>query len=168
MSMLGLLAPFARLLKPKEVDIYGTVFRLHCKLTVLLFLAFSALVSAHEFFGKPMDCVGSDLHQVDPYINNYCWINGTFTVSMSQASEYMRMSGELYIVWFYIVFLIPNRNHWCPSNGARSVGSAWRRAQVPSVLPMGEPDSVVPGDPLLYSGVRVENLGTRTSGGHFQ
>lgn len=87
MSIFGLLAPISRLLKVKDVDIYDNVFRLHSKLTVMLFLAFSALVSAHEFFGKPMDCVGSDMRQVDPYFNNYCWINGTYTLIFAKSGK---------------------------------------------------------------------------------
>lgn len=111
MSMFGLLAPFSRLLKVKDVDIYDTIFRLHSKLSVLVFLAFSALVSANEFFGKPMDCVGSDMHQVDPYFNNYCWVNGTFTVNSPSKFEVYRLNNCFY---FYIFFfnLFRSRSHW--------------------------------------------------------
>lgn len=99
--MLGLLAPISRLLKVKDVDIYDGVFRLHTKLTVMIFLAFSALVSANEFFGKPMDCVGSDMRQVDPYFNNYCWINGTYTLVPT-----FKNGKVLGLIWNYMVSLL--------------------------------------------------------------
>lgn len=101
--MLGILAPISRLIKVKDIDIYDNVFRMHSKLTVMLFLAFSALVSAHEFFGKPMDCVGSDMRQVDPYFNNYCWINGTYTLSLPKNGEHL----------IYIIIVFKELKYMC-------------------------------------------------------
>lgn len=80
-SVLAILRPFGSLLRVRDVDIFDGVFKMHSKLTVLLLLAFSALVSANECFGKPMDCVGDRTGDRKAFYDNLCWINGTFTVA---------------------------------------------------------------------------------------
>lgn len=81
-SVLSVLRPIAKQLTFKDIDIYNHVFQLHTKLTFLLLLACSALVSAHEFFGKTIDCSasgGNDKRKA--FYDNLCWINGTYTVA---------------------------------------------------------------------------------------
>lgn len=82
-SVLTVLRPIAKQLTIKDIDIYNHVFQLHTKLTFLLLLACSALVSAHEFFGKTIDCSGSQDRQEKrkEFYDNLCWINGTYTVA---------------------------------------------------------------------------------------
>lgn len=88
------------MLKVKDVDIYNSVFMMHTKLTVVFLLVFSVLgtyfaafyetphctflsisfsVSAHEFFGKPINCIIGD-KDLQTFAENNCWINGTFTM----------------------------------------------------------------------------------------
>lgn len=79
MSFLNVLKPISKLLKLHNVDIYNNVFKLNTKLTVTFLLAFSVLVTAYEFFGKPMDCYLQE-SSMKAFVDNLCFINGTFIV----------------------------------------------------------------------------------------
>ncbi|KAJ9596568.1 hypothetical protein L9F63_012401 [Diploptera punctata] len=68
------------LLKLEKICIDNNIFRLHYKITVIMLVVFSLIVSTKQYFGDPIHC------QTDPSIdkdlmNAYCWIHSTFTVT---------------------------------------------------------------------------------------
>lgn len=66
-------------LKLEKVQTDNNVFKLHYKVTVALLLAFSLLLTSKQYFGDPIECdVGSSTIDKS-FVNNYCWIFGTFT-----------------------------------------------------------------------------------------
>jgi innexin len=80
-NMLGMFAPLQKLLKLEKVAIDNIVFRLHYKVTVFLFILFSLLVTAKQYFGDPIECHVDNNNPVPPkVVNLYCWVMGTFTV----------------------------------------------------------------------------------------
>ncbi|XP_003740929.1 innexin shaking-B [Galendromus occidentalis] len=77
--MISLIGTLRGLLKIKPVHIDGVVFRLHHGPTVVLLLAFSALITTKQYFGDPIDC---DISGGAPksLMNLYCWIHATYSV----------------------------------------------------------------------------------------
>lgn len=47
------------------------------------------LVSAHEYFGKPINCKIGD-KDVQLFAESNCWVNGTFTIKIVPKSESVR------------------------------------------------------------------------------
>lgn len=67
-------------LKLEKVHTDNNVFKLHYKVTVALLLAFSLLLTSKQYFGNPIECDISSSNLDKGFVNNYCWIFGTFTV----------------------------------------------------------------------------------------
>ncbi|XP_067136972.1 innexin inx2-like [Centruroides vittatus] len=67
------------IIKIKRITIDNAVFRLHYRATTLLFITFSILVTATQFFGDPIRCIQRD-DIPERVINTYCWIESTFTL----------------------------------------------------------------------------------------
>lgn len=79
--MIDLLMPFRSFLKCKSVCTDNNVFRMHYKITVIMLLLFTLVVTSKQFFGEPIHCIcGSDKDCDKEAINNYCWIYGTYTL----------------------------------------------------------------------------------------
>lgn len=55
------------------------VFMMHYRVTTIILLVFSVLVTCSQFFGDPIDCIkGGDVP--DQIVNTFCWVEGTFTI----------------------------------------------------------------------------------------
>lgn len=54
------------------------MYCLHQKVTVILLLVFTLLVTTKQYFGDPISCIG-DAEKFNNAYNSYCWIYGTFT-----------------------------------------------------------------------------------------
>ncbi|KYM86057.1 Innexin inx2 [Atta colombica] len=78
--MLDLFAPIKCLLQKESVRVDNVVFRLHSRITVLLLLVCTILVTAKQYIGEPISCMTDASIDKDP-VNAYCWIYSTFTVS---------------------------------------------------------------------------------------
>ncbi|KAH0947419.1 hypothetical protein HN011_011201 [Eciton burchellii] len=78
--MLDLFAPIKCLLQEEPVRIDNVVFRLYSRVTVLLLLVCTILVTAKQYIGEPISCMTDASIDKDP-VNAYCWIYSTFTVS---------------------------------------------------------------------------------------
>lgn len=77
--MFQAILPLTKYLKSKSVNIYDFAFTLHCKVTVVILLTFTVLVSARQFFGQPIECMGDEKNI--EYVNLFCWTLGTFIVT---------------------------------------------------------------------------------------
>ena len=78
MSVSGLLDPVKDFIGWDKYQIDDFVFRLHSKLTVVILLTFSIIVTASQFIGDPIDCVVEDIPS--SVMDTYCWIHSTFTL----------------------------------------------------------------------------------------
>ncbi|XP_039753949.1 innexin inx2-like [Pararge aegeria] len=84
--MIDLFMPFRSLLKLGNVCTDNNIFRMHYKLTVIILLVFTLLVSTKQFFGEPIHCMSdSDKDHDKEAMNSYCWIYGTYTLKSSLA-----------------------------------------------------------------------------------
>lgn len=73
----------SKLLTINPIKIDNVVFQLHYKFTTSLLIAFSIAASGYQFFGDPIMCINKDdlgKHANNKILNNYCWIEGTFSV----------------------------------------------------------------------------------------
>lgn len=95
----NILHPIGQLLRIKEIDIYNSVFKLHCKITVVILIGFSLLVCATQYFGTPIDCITDSKHEST--IEKYCWIKGTYISKEFSGMFYsMIKSYKLSYNWF--------------------------------------------------------------------
>jgi len=76
--MLSFFEPLKKLCKQEKVAIDNEVFRLHYKVSVILFIMFSAMLTAKQYFGDPIDCFVQGVPA--KIVNTYCWVHGTYTM----------------------------------------------------------------------------------------
>lgn len=76
--MFNILSSLRGLLKVHSISIDNDFFRLHYKLTVVILLAFSMVVTSVQFFRDPMDCYFPDFPHHS--LNTYCYVHSTFLV----------------------------------------------------------------------------------------
>lgn len=69
----------AKILKRHKAQVDNAVFHLHYRVTFLIFLISSALVTAKEFLGAPIQCLASKAVSAK-VLNTYCWIMSTFSL----------------------------------------------------------------------------------------
>ena len=70
--------PLMKFLKLEKIETDNFVFRLHYKVTLPMFILFSAMLIAKQFFGDPIDCFVQGIPT--GIVNTYCWTHGTYTV----------------------------------------------------------------------------------------
>jgi hypothetical protein len=61
-----------------KVKIDNNVFRLHYKLTVMVFACAGILVSSGQYIGDPIDCIAEGVP--GGIMDTYCWIHSTFSI----------------------------------------------------------------------------------------
>lgn len=61
------------------ITIDNWVFAAHYRFTTWALLGFATLLGFTQFFGAPIQCIKDGSFE-EKIINNYCWIEGTFTV----------------------------------------------------------------------------------------
>ncbi|CAL1301930.1 unnamed protein product [Larinioides sclopetarius] len=67
--------------KANNSTIDNYVFRLHYKATATVLVAFSVLVTARQYIGDPIDCIGPSKDQLpENLLDTFCWIHSTFSV----------------------------------------------------------------------------------------
>lgn len=76
--MLKLLGSLGQYLKVSGVKTESTLFRMHNKLTTVLLLASSVILTATQYVGSPISCLIKGIPEHP--INTYCWIMSTFTM----------------------------------------------------------------------------------------
>lgn len=74
----GIFDSVKALLKSGEATIDTIIFRLHCKVTVVILFAFSIIITSGSYIGDPIDCIVDK--PVDSVIDTYCWIHSTYTL----------------------------------------------------------------------------------------
>ncbi|KAA0192182.1 hypothetical protein HAZT_HAZT003656 [Hyalella azteca] len=79
----------AKVLKKHKPSVDNAVLCLHYRSTFLIFVIASALVTAKEFFGSPIDCVTTKSVPGN-IMNLYCFIMATFSVP----KQYDKVKGE--------------------------------------------------------------------------
>jgi len=62
-----------------SVSIDNIVFRLHYRVTFLILIAGSLLVTSKQYIGDPIDCMVGD-GKIGKVMDIYCWIHSTFSV----------------------------------------------------------------------------------------
>ncbi len=66
-------------IKPQSCVIDNPIYQLHYKWTVLILLAFSVMVTARQYFGDPIECMGPA--GVPPkLLDTFCWVHTTYSV----------------------------------------------------------------------------------------
>uniref|UniRef100_A0AAG5D7M5 Innexin n=1 Tax=Anopheles atroparvus TaxID=41427 RepID=A0AAG5D7M5_ANOAO len=76
--MIEFVRPLQTLLKIKPVTSTDLVWQLHCRVTVYLLLFATLLLSAQQYFGKPIECVTGGGQVTASTMNDFCWIMGTY------------------------------------------------------------------------------------------
>lgn len=79
-KMIDLFMPFRSFLKFGNVCTDNNVFRMHYKITVIMLLVFTLLVTTKQFFGEPIHCIAEGENIDKDAVNSYCWIYGIYTL----------------------------------------------------------------------------------------
>ncbi|XP_066978033.1 innexin inx2-like [Macrobrachium rosenbergii] len=68
------------LLHIDAIIIDNIIFRFHYRVTMVVLITFSLLITSRQYFGDPIDCIvdGIDSKLIDVY----CWIHATFTMPL--------------------------------------------------------------------------------------
>ncbi|GFU17352.1 innexin inx2 [Nephila pilipes] len=67
--------------KTSGTIIDNNVFRLHYKVTSILLVAFSILVTARQYIGDPIDCITSQEKGIpENMLDTFCWVHSTFSL----------------------------------------------------------------------------------------
>ncbi|XP_026752543.2 innexin inx2-like [Galleria mellonella] len=86
--MIDLFMRFRAFLKFDNVSTDNNVFRMHYKVTVIMLLVFTLLVTSKQFFGEPIHCMNNGEKDTDAdAVNSYCWIYGTYTLRSKLKGE---------------------------------------------------------------------------------
>ncbi|XP_023237367.1 innexin inx2-like [Centruroides sculpturatus] len=75
-----------KLFQTGKTVIDNYVFQLHYRLTVIILIAFSLLVTGRQYFGDPIDCISKDDIPSD-LLDTFCWIHTTFSVPSAWHKE---------------------------------------------------------------------------------
>ncbi|XP_017468914.1 PREDICTED: innexin inx5 [Rhagoletis zephyria] len=83
--MYAAVRPLSKYLQFKSVRIYDVVFTLHSKCTVVLLLTCSFLLSAKQYFGEPIQCMGERMY--GEFVNSFCWTMGTYVFNVYDVQD---------------------------------------------------------------------------------
>ena len=78
--MLHLFLGLKSLVKVSRFHTDCSVFRLHYRVTVMVLLAFTFIVTSRQYVGAAIMCVHSEEIPKE-VLNTYCWIHPTYTLS---------------------------------------------------------------------------------------
>lgn len=78
--MYGVFSSLSGAVKIKLLTIDNYVFQLHYQWTCLILILFSIMSSLKQFFGDPITCFTAMNEVPDNVLNNYCWMQSTFTL----------------------------------------------------------------------------------------
>ncbi|XP_065201549.1 innexin inx3-like [Planococcus citri] len=96
MSVLALLENFKPIVKAFSVVekpiTDNTIFRLHYRITTIIFFVCCVFVTAYSLFGDPIQCVGSDDEGTTKVATTYCYLGYTYTLPNNQHSN-VKLSG---------------------------------------------------------------------------
>ena len=76
--MLGLFSSLREFITVDDVRIDSNTSRLHYKVTVLIFVTASLLVTSGQYIGDPIDCIVDGVP--GGLMDTYCWIHSTFSI----------------------------------------------------------------------------------------
>lgn len=76
--MYGYFDDLQKYLKFDTIKIDNNVFRLHYKITVMVFVCCGILISSGQYIGDPIDCIADGVP--GGLMDTYCWIHSTFSI----------------------------------------------------------------------------------------
>lgn len=76
---MDLFAGLKSFFKTDVTTIDNNVFRLHYKVTAVILIAFSILVTGRQYIGDPIDCISKD-DIPSKLLDTFCWIHTTFSL----------------------------------------------------------------------------------------
>ena len=86
-SMLHLFLGLKSLVKVSRFHTDCSVFRLHYRVTVMVLLAFTFIVTSRQYIGAAIMCVHTEEIPKE-VLNTYCWIHPTYTLrQISQQAQ---------------------------------------------------------------------------------
>jgi len=83
--MLGLFSSLREFITVDDVRIDSNTSRLHYKVTVLIFVTASLLVTSGQYIGDPIDCIVDGVP--GGLMDTYCWIHSTFSIPSRWAGK---------------------------------------------------------------------------------
>lgn len=78
--MIKLLGGLKSYLKWQEITTTSGIFRVHSSFTAAMLMAFSLVITATQYVGKPIQCIVDGPKALLKPITTFCWITSTFTM----------------------------------------------------------------------------------------
>ncbi|CAH0563587.1 unnamed protein product [Brassicogethes aeneus] len=88
--MIDFLNSFKSLVKVEKIYTDNNVFKLHYKVTVIMLIVFSILLTSKQYFGDPIEC---DVENKRELYNTFCWIYGSYTLPVRDGEKVLRGLG---------------------------------------------------------------------------
>ena len=105
--MIGFFKSLKGFLKLDSVWIDNLIFRLHYKVTVMIFVAASLMVTSKQYIGDPIDCMVDGVPS--RIMDTYCWIHSTYSIPTRYAliTDLLRFLLDMFAihVFSYYIFL---------------------------------------------------------------
>jgi len=77
----------SKLVRIRSVNVDNWVFRLHYRITTIILLTFSVMVTLKQYIGDPIDCLSQSSSIPANVMDQYCWVSTTFTLPHPQTAH---------------------------------------------------------------------------------
>ena len=101
-KMIGFFKSLKGFLKLDSVWIDNLIFRLHYKVTVMIFVAASLMVTSKQYIGDPIDCMVDGVPS--RIMDTYCWIHSTYSIPTRYASiiDLLRFLLDVFAIFLHL------------------------------------------------------------------
>ena len=101
---------YLQYLRFDSINIDNNVFKLHYKITCMIFLCSSALTLMGQYIGDPIDCMVDGIP--GGMMDTYCWIHSTFSIPSRYVIFEFHISTTykyvlIFFVWDYYIERVP-------------------------------------------------------------
>ena len=101
---------YLQYLRFDAINIDNNVFKLHYKITCMIFLCSSALTLMGQYIGDPIDCMVDGIP--GGMMDTYCWIHSTFSIPSRYVIFEFHISTTykyvlIFFVWDYYIEKVP-------------------------------------------------------------
>ena len=101
-KMIGFFKSLKGFLKLDSVWIDNLIFRLHYKVTVMIFVAASLMVTSKQYIGDPIDCMVDGVPS--RIMDTYCWIHSTYSIPTRYAliTDLLRFLLDVFAIFLHL------------------------------------------------------------------
>jgi len=142
--------------KTESVNTDNFVFKLNYRVTVTVLVIFSVVLSLGQYAGDPIDCFSNNVEYTENFLDNYCWVAGTYTEKLVGDSSPQGKAGKLehtcdptkkncwhhqYYQWVALFIIVQAGFFYIP----KYLWSSWENGKISSLVSGLDKASIVQG-----------------------